>query len=243
MDPSGKTFWIRACFVNQDQDCLVLVLVTRKNWQPSRRTTLTQHWFNVNSTNWIRADNHSPERGLIEGPTFLSYEFQQVLIQWDWKVLRKCGSRGGTGGPDPPGKSQVIWVSIAIGPPPPWKKLDPPPPPGKCWTPSGTLNNDRFLWNWPFDVCKISWGLKKTNKKNVVWAFFCQTDLTPPPPPPPTKIPGSAHVALLLFFLCFSCPFSSFFSQWSSLRLFFIFFFFLPGSSGAQGLALTPTAK
>ena len=35
-------------------------------------------------------DNHSPERGLIEGPTFLSYEFQQVLIQWDWKVLRCC---------------------------------------------------------------------------------------------------------------------------------------------------------
>ena len=24
----------------------------------------------------------------------------------------KCGSRGGTGGPDPPGKSQVIGVSI-----------------------------------------------------------------------------------------------------------------------------------
>ena len=79
MDPSDKTFWIRACFVNQDQDSLVLVLVTRQNWQSSRHTTLTQHWFNVNSTNWVRADNHSPERGLIEGPTFLSYEFQQVL--------------------------------------------------------------------------------------------------------------------------------------------------------------------
>ena len=25
----------------------------------------------------------------------------------------KCGSRGGTGGPDTPEKSQVIWVSIA----------------------------------------------------------------------------------------------------------------------------------
>ena len=90
MDPSDKTFWIRACFVNQDQDSLVLVLVTRQNWQPSRHTTLTRHWFNVNSTNWVGADNHSPERGLIEGPTFLSYEFQQVLIQWDWKVLRCC---------------------------------------------------------------------------------------------------------------------------------------------------------
>ena len=29
---------------------------------------------------------------------------------------------GGTGGPDPPGKSQVIWVSIG------YKQLDPPPP-------------------------------------------------------------------------------------------------------------------
>ena len=38
---------------------------------------------------------------------------------------------GGTGGPDPPGKSQVIWVSIGnkqLDPPPPLKKLDPPPP-------------------------------------------------------------------------------------------------------------------
>ena len=26
----------------------------------------------------------------------------------------KCGSRGGTGGPDPPGKSQVIWVVRAF---------------------------------------------------------------------------------------------------------------------------------
>ena len=31
LDPSDKTFWIRACFVNQDQDSLVLVLVTRQN--------------------------------------------------------------------------------------------------------------------------------------------------------------------------------------------------------------------
>ena len=36
---------------------------------------------------------------------------------------------GGTGGPDPPGKSQVIWVSIGN------KQLDPP---GKSWTPPGT---------------------------------------------------------------------------------------------------------
>ena len=58
----------------------------------------------------------------------------------------ECGSRGGggAGGPDPPGKSQVIWVSIGNKQlDPPWKKLGPPP--GKFWTPSGTLKNDRFL--------------------------------------------------------------------------------------------------
>ena len=33
---------------------------------------------------------------------------------------------GGAGGPDPPGKAQVIWVSIGN------KQLDPP---GKSWTP------------------------------------------------------------------------------------------------------------
>ena len=55
---------------------------------------------------------------------------------------------GGTGDPDPPppGKSQVIWVSIGnkqmIGPPPLWKKLDPP---GKCWIPSGTLKMIDFF--------------------------------------------------------------------------------------------------
>ena len=98
--------------------------------------------------------------------------------------------RGGQGVRTPPGKSQVIWVSIGSKQldPPPWKKLDPPPL-WKYWTPSGTLKSDRFLWNWPFDFCKISWGLKKTN---AVRAFFCQTDLDPPPPPL-TKIPGSAH--------------------------------------------------
>ena len=46
------------------------------------------------------------------------------------ELIIKCGSRrggGGTGGPDPPpGKSQVIWVSIGN------EQLDPP---GKSWTP------------------------------------------------------------------------------------------------------------
>ena len=51
----------------------------------------------------------------------------------------------GTGGLDPPGNSQVIWVSTGI------KQLDPPP--GKSWTPwkmldlLWNLKNDSFLWN------------------------------------------------------------------------------------------------
>ena len=53
---------------------------------------------------------------------------------------------GGAGGPDPPGKLQVVWVSIGntqLDPPP--GKSWTPPPPGKCWTPLGTLKNDRIL--------------------------------------------------------------------------------------------------
>ena len=44
-----------------------------------------------------------------------------------YKILYKWASADpegrGAGGPDPPGKSQVIWVSIGN------KQLDPPPPP------------------------------------------------------------------------------------------------------------------
>ena len=45
------------------------------------------------------------------------------------------GGGGGQGVRTPPGKSQVILVSIGnkqLDTPPPWKKVDPP---GKCWTP------------------------------------------------------------------------------------------------------------
>ena len=53
-----------------------------------------------------------------------------------YTTLIKCGSRrGGTGGLDPPGKSQVIWVSIGNKQLDPLEKVGPPPPPGKCWTP------------------------------------------------------------------------------------------------------------
>ena len=69
-------------------------------------------------------------------------------------VFSSADPEGGTGVWTPPGKSQVIWVSIGN------KQLDPPgkvgPPPGKCWAPSGTLKNDSFLRNQPFDFSKIS---------------------------------------------------------------------------------------
>ena len=42
-----------------------------------------------------------------------------------------CGSRGGIGGPDPPGKSQVIWVAIEISIWTPLEKVGPPPDPRK----------------------------------------------------------------------------------------------------------------
>ena len=113
---------------------------------------------------------------------------------------------GGTGGPDPPpppppppGKSQVIWVSIRNKQlDPPGKSWTPPPPPGKCWTPLEPWKMLRFLWNWPFDFCKISWGLKKKkkktkkkkkeNKKKKRQLFFVRLTWTTL-----AKIPGSAH--------------------------------------------------
>ena len=54
---------------------------------------------------------------------------------------------GGIWGPDPPRKSQVIWVSlnIMIRTPPPLEKVGPPP--GKCQTPSGSLEKYSFLFN------------------------------------------------------------------------------------------------
>ena len=69
-----------------------------------------------------------------------------VCVICNSKSFHKCGSRGGDkGSGSPPGKSQVIWVSIGN------KQLDPLgkswTPPGKCWTPSGTLKNDRFHLN------------------------------------------------------------------------------------------------
>ena len=85
-------------------------------------------------------------------------------------IVPKCGSRGGGGGgagdwtPRPLENHKLYGFLKVISnwTPPPCKSWSPPP--GKCWTPSGTLKNDRFLWNWPFDLCKVSWGLKKKKK-------------------------------------------------------------------------------
>ena len=46
---------------------------------------------------------------------------------WQVRIQRGQGFRT----PPPPGKSQVIWVSIANK----QQEQDPPPPPGKGWTP------------------------------------------------------------------------------------------------------------
>ena len=71
-----------------------------------------------------------------------------------------CRSRGGIGGPDPPGKSQVTWVSMEISiwpcssPAPPGKKLDPRPP-GKCWTPLDPWKSIVFSVIGPLDPLYI----------------------------------------------------------------------------------------
>ena len=76
--------------------------------------------------------------GLKNGPSksWFMHANEWDMGQFSWPTIN-CGSRGGrTGDQDPPpGKSQVIWVSIGDKQlDPSWKKLDPPPP-RKCWTP------------------------------------------------------------------------------------------------------------
>ena len=73
-------------------------------------------------------------------PHFAAWETKQIAA--------KCGSRGeGPGGPDPPGKSQVIWVSIGS------KQLPPPPPPWKNFDPL------RNLEKWYFSLKLTIWFL------------------------------------------------------------------------------------
>ena len=95
--------------------------------------------------------------------------------------------RGGQGVRTPPGKSQVIWVSIGDKQlPPPLEKVGPPPPPWKMLEP---------LWNFEkvivfFEINYLTSvenkrGLKKKKKKkNIREGFFYPIDLDPPPPTP-----------------------------------------------------------
>ena len=76
------------------------------------------------------------EGSILESLRHCREIFSQVRIQRGGQEVRT----------PPPGKSQVIWVSIGNKQlDPPVKSWIPPPPPGKCWTPSGTLKNDGSL--------------------------------------------------------------------------------------------------
>ena len=78
------------------------------------------------------------------------------------------GSRGGTRGPDPSGKSQVICVFMEIS----------------IWTPPPSLKNV----GPPCITVKSVEGFKKT-----LLRLFFGSRTSPPPSLPLTKIPGSAH--------------------------------------------------
>ena len=101
-----------------------------------------------------------------------------------------CGSKGGDRASGPPGKSQVIWVSIEINT---WTP-PPPPPPGKSWTPLYPWKSIVFSVIKPLDLlCKLYNKLRterkqKKKKKTLSRLFYGRRDWTPL-----TKIPGSAH--------------------------------------------------
>ena len=58
--------------------------------------------------------------------------------------IASADPKGGSGGPDPPGKSQVIWVSIG------YKQLNPPPPDEKsriyAWKARCTRDSMVFIY-------------------------------------------------------------------------------------------------
>ena len=80
-----------------------------------------------------------------------AWKSRHTTAAWEKRKKSSADPEGvGQGGPDPPGKSQVIWGSIGneqLDPLPgkSWTKPPLPPPPGKSWTPTGTLKNDSFL--------------------------------------------------------------------------------------------------
>ena len=102
-------------------------------------------------------------------------------LQWS-----SCADPEGNRGRTPPGKSQVIWVSMGNKhllpppppPPPPWKKVGHP---WKMLNPSESLESIVFSeinrWN-PSVNCKIKW-----TKKTLSMLFSGRRAWTPPPPP------------------------------------------------------------
>ena len=122
------------------------------NFEPHRRHCVMSLSKNINpSLELVQPRKTRPfisERLLTE-----CKESKQTNIPPD---ILMCGPRGGGGGsPHPsPGKAQVIRVSIEISI---WSPLEKVGPPGKCWTPSGSLEKDSFL---------------------------CYKTIAPPPPPP-----------------------------------------------------------
>ena len=83
----------------------------------------------------------------------------------------------GAGGPDPPGKLQVIWVSIGNKQlDPPWKKLDPPLE--NVGPPLEPLKNERFF---KIDHLTLVNKLRtKKKQKKQRQSFFVRLTWTPP---------------------------------------------------------------
>ena len=97
----------------------------------------------------------------------------------------------GARGPEPPGKSQVIWVSVGNKPPPPpWKKLDPAPlenvgPPLEPWK----------MIDF-FEIDHLTSVKKLRTKKNR-----CQIILSWTPPDENSWICACIFIGLLWFIL------------------------------------------
>ena len=137
---------------------------------------------------WCRPSVHPsvclstcPSRNI---PTYLLVRFDAFSAWMDSTMdSPKCGSRGEDRGSGPPPEDHKLYIFYRnnqleppcpekVGPPPPWKMLEP-------------LRN---LEKWWFSLilticdCKLSWGLKRGLSE-----LFCQIDLDPPPPPPRRK--------------------------------------------------------
>ena len=115
---------------------------------------------------------------------FFSYLTFVTASSWSKYCMRLSGGGEGAGGPEPPGKTQVLWDYIGN------KQLYSPrkswiPSWKKRWSPSGTSGNYNFLWNKPLAFCKIREGLlKRIKKKNRCQRIiYDRWTWTPPFPP------------------------------------------------------------